>query len=71
MAHQLDIMAVEHLAKVKQARLSRLHFLPTAILSLLGHAGILPPNDPKHISDIISRALQSKSIGALSSLHRN
>jgi len=71
MAHQLDIMAVEHLAKVKQDRLSRLHFLPTIILSLLGHAGILPPNDTKHISDIISRALQSKSISALSSLHRN
>lgn len=37
MAHQLDIMAVEHLAQIKQDRLSRLHFLPKKILHLLGH----------------------------------
>jgi hypothetical protein len=71
MAHQLDIMAAEYLAEKKQARLSRLHFLPTTVLNLLGHVGYLPPNDPKHITDIISRSLKSKSISALSSLHRN
>ena len=71
MAHQLDIMAVEYLAEKKRARLSRLQFLPKTILGLLGHAGLLPPNDPKHIADIISRSLKSKSINALSSLHRN
>lgn len=71
MTHQIEIMDLEWKASRKKNRSSQLHFLPQIVLNLLERMSYLSPNHPKHIINIIQRAIATRCTGAIGSLHRN